>query len=724
MQRVKIKTSQRYYQENLYFLSIGVCLVFIFICHINTLFAEPAKHTGIPSSQLAAQVKYPNPIPDDPIMGNVRSIEFKGLSGQGLTKLQLLDIQVELTQVGDAYRAVQNGQPVLTIRLADITRADYELDKKDAFHPVNEEKNKPQSENRTELGYFLHASAMKAILDAISRTYQKHKIAGVRVNITRSAIEHLQEQKNDGILTINILEGKVTQVRALPTGLKSQNKSISPLSAKGEGNESHGDQSHSSKIGGSGDDKDPLCERIRDLSAVQPGQLIRLDVLDRYIAYLNRHPGRQVDVALVPGPQEGELTLDYLLSEIKQPMFYSQISNTGTEQTSRCREQFGLIHHNLTRRDDTLYVDYITGNFDSVHGVSGGYEWPLGSWVTGDDVSKRRDYHDWTWGDWTRARAKLFGSWREYEAAEVGLARQTFRGESYSIGGELAWNFFQHRASFIDVVAGLQHSRVKVDNDLTGLEGKSSFLLPYFGLRAVQQTDKANVNASLIAEFNLPEAASTDDKGLLALDRLGRVNTDRKWLTWRYALNTSFFLEPILDKNWRVPEHHSTLAHELFTSVRGQITPHNRRVPANYMQTLGGFYTIRGYPESFSAGDSSFLGTVEYRFHLPRSLQPKGAPAKIFGKSFRLQPEYELGRPDWDLVFRSFFDFGHTHKNDKLNFERDLTLISSGLGVELSLRSNIKIRTDWGWPLKSAYNGEDHVSVGNSSVHMSLSVIF
>jgi hemolysin activation/secretion protein len=568
-------------------------------------------------------------------------------------------------------------------------------------------------------------------LDAVSRTYQKHKIAGVRANITRSAIERLREQESDGVLTIEILEGKVAQVRALPTGVKSQNKTISLLSAKDKGSRNgtnqhsitSSDQGCSGKVGG-GDDKDPLCERIRELSAVQPGQLIRLDVLDRYITYLNRHPGRQVDVALAPGPQEGELTLDYLLSEIKQPMFYAQISNTGTEQTSRCREQFGMIHHNLTRSDDILYVDYLTGNFDSVQGISGGYERPLGDWVTGDDISKRKDYHDWTWGDWTRVRAKVFGSWREYEASEVGLSRQTFRGESYSIGGELAWNCFQHRAFFLDTVAGFQHSRVKVDNDLTGREGKSDFLLPYFGFRTAQQSEKVNVNASLIAEFNLPEAAGTDDKGLLALDRLGRVNTDRNWLTCRYALDTSFFLEPILDKHWRDPEHHSTLAHELFSSARGQVTPNNRRVPANYMQTTGGFYTVRGYPESFSAGDSALMGTVEYRFHWPRSLKPREEPVKILGKSFRFQPGYELGRPDWDLILRSFFDFGHTHKNDKTNYERNVTLISSGLGVELSLRNNIKIRTDWGWPLKSADNGEDHVSVGNCRVHMSLSLIF
>ncbi|MBN2378035.1 MAG: ShlB/FhaC/HecB family hemolysin secretion/activation protein [Sedimentisphaerales bacterium] len=630
----------------------------------------------------------------DFIIGRVRKFDFKGVNGLSLTKEELLNVPVEMAAVGNAYRAVQDHDPVVTVRLREV--------------------NESTSEDQPESGYLFHSSALKSILNAITRTYQKNKIAAVRVNVTRSAIEHLREPGSDGLLTIDIVEGRVAQVRVIPTAAKIQNKFNDLGSAKAN------DLIY---------ERDPVYERIQKQSAIQPGGLVRLNSLDRYITYLNRHPGRQVDAALAPGPEDGELTLDYLVSESKQPFFYTQISNTGTEQTSSCRQQFGMIHHNLTRRDDILYLDYITGDFDSVHGVSGGYEFPLGDkgpadWNSAKQNSVEKSSKGWTWGEGSRVRAKVFGSWREYEAAEVGLSGQKFRGESYSVGGELAWNFFQHDAFFVDAVTGIQHSRVKVDNELSGLEGESSFLLPYFGLRASQQTEKVNVNGSLIAEFNLPEVANTDNEGLLALDRLGRVNTDRRWMTLRCALNTSFFLEPILDKKWKEPEHHSTLAHELFTSVRGQVTPNNRRVPANYLQTLGGFYTIRGYPESFASGDNALMGTVEYRYHWPRSLKPNSEPGSVFGKPFRFQPEHELGRPDWDLVFRTFFDAGQTSKNDKLNFEDNSTLISSGLGFEFSLRNNMKIRTDWGWPLKSATNGEDDVSVGNCRVHMSLSIIF
>ena len=713
MQPKEIQTCRGFNKANLFAWSILICLTSVFGCCSNTIFSPP-KIPTLSSSLLAKMTSQEEQEAktDDPIIGRVKDIEFAGLTGRGLSETDLLNVPVELTlestPAGAAYRVPGPGQPGVTIRLSDLK-----------CHSTNE---------LDDPGSQFHASALKAILEAISREYQRRRIAAVRINITRGAIERLRKTDSDGVLTISILEGKVTQVRALLANPRTANTTKSSKAKTGEATranyESNAKNNEPRLVqamannSDTNDDppavrsenkskeevKDPLCERIRRLSAVEAGGLIKLEELDRYVAHLNRHPGRQVDAALSPGPREGNLTLDYLLTESKQPLFYGQISNTGTEQTSRCREQFGLIHHNLTRSDDILYLDYITGNFDSVHGVSGGYERPV--------------------GDWTRLRAKVFGSWREYEAGEVGLVGQSFKGKNYSVGGELAWNFFQHRLFFVDAVGGLQHHRVKVDNDMTGLEGKSSFLMPYLGLRAEKKSEQANFTASLIAEFNLPGAADSDEEGLTRLDRLGRVDTNRQWCTWRYALSSSFFLEPILDAKWKESEHASTLAHELFTSLRGQVTPDGRRVPANYMQTLGGFYTVRGYPESFSSGDNALLGTVEYRYHWPRSLKPNPRVGKLLGKDFRWQPEHKSGRPDWDLVLRGFLDAGHTSKNDKQYYEKDLTLISSGLGVELSLRNNVRIRADWGWPLKSADNGEDKVSVGGCRVHVSLSIIF
>jgi hemolysin activation/secretion protein len=575
-------------------------------------------------------------------------------------------------------------------------------------------------------GCMFSGSALEVILQAISKAYQDHQIGAVRVNIHRGALERLEVPGSDGVLIIDIVEGKVGEVRVL-FGQDKADSEVGDLSRKVPEVEIATMEGisfdHLFADAGKGEvpakKEQRSLQRIRDYSAIQAGDLVRLDELEQYLAYLNRHPGRQVEAALAPRGQRGELSLDYLVYERKVPIFYGRISNTGTKQTSRCREQFGLIDYNLSGTDDILYLDYITGNFDSVHGVSVGYERSL------DDIATRDATMTWQDRiDWTRVRTKVDGSWREYEATEVGLVDQRFSGESRSVGGELRWNFYQKGSLFVDFEVGLQFSRVKVDNELAGTEGKSDFLLPYLGIRAEQESEKGNMHASLRFEFNLPNAVRTDGEGSMRLDTLGRTDTDRRWHSWQFSWDGSIYLEPVLDGKWKQPNHHSTLAHELFSSVRGQLVPHNNRVPANYMQTAGGFATVRGYPESFTSGDNGFLGTAEYRYHVPRSFPVKREAGKLFGRTFRFQPTQELGYCDWDLIFRGFLDVGWITKNDRQSYEEDYTLIGCGTGVELSLGRNLKLRADWGWPLRTADNGEEKATKGSSRVHLSMTVIY
>ena len=89
----------------------------------------------------------------------------------------------------------------------------------------------------------------------------------------------------------------------------------------------------------------PKHERIARDSPVQPAtggteerrDLLRRELVDEYVFRLNRHPGRQVDIALSSGENPGEVTLDYLVTESKPWSVYAQTSNTGTEATDEWR---------------------------------------------------------------------------------------------------------------------------------------------------------------------------------------------------------------------------------------------------------------------------------------------------------------------------------------------------------------------------------------------------
>ena len=105
--------------------------------------------------------------------------------------------------------------------------------------------------------------------------------------------------------------------------------------------------------------------------------------------------------------------------------------------------------------------------------------------------------------------------------------------------------------------------------------------------------------------------------------------------------------------------------------------------------TVGGLFSVRGYPEAASFGDRVIVGTVEYRLHIPRLLQPRPGPAEqvpILG-DFRSRPQYVYGRPDWDLIFRVFADAGRAVQVGTILGETNGTLFSAGVGSPPKLNS-------------------------------------
>jgi len=443
---------------------------------------------------------------------------------------------------------------------------------------------------------------------------------------------------------------------------------------------------------------DPSYDRIKTGAPVQPGALINLDELDRYVYHLGRRPGRRVDLALSPGLAEDEVVLDLLIAENDPLLVYLQFSNTGTEETTEWRERLGLIHYNLTGVDDVFQADFLTGNLDEVNALSLSYERPF------EDLGR-------TW--W-----RVYGSALEYTSDEFGLQSQAFEGESYNAGVEVRRNLLQDKGLFADGLVGARFDHVRTKNNIAGTIGEADFLIPYLGVRVEERTDRSSFRAFGGIEWSMAGFAGTDGADV---NMLGRPLVDDDFFAARASLDYSFYLEPLLDPDWAEREN-PTLAHELAFSLRGLHSLHNR-LPPNYSLTAGGFFSVRGYPEAFAFGDNVVIGTVEYRYHVPRDLAPAD-PGDLFGDPFKWRPDQPLARPDWDLVLRGFMDVAHLDIQDRLSFEDDATLIGAGVGVELSVQRNVNLRLDWGIALRSEEAGGDEVDAGDSRLHALLTIFF
>ncbi|MBB6430183.1 ShlB/FhaC/HecB family hemolysin secretion/activation protein [Algisphaera agarilytica] len=448
----------------------------------------------------------------------------------------------------------------------------------------------------------------------------------------------------------------------------------------------------------------PNHRRILANSPVGVGDLVNRRQIDDYLFDLNRHPGRNAAVAVSTGlnPAQGDTVLDYLVSEAKPWTAFFNLSNTGTADTRVWRERFGYLDTQFTGNDDIFSIEYVTAGFEESHALFISYERPFES----------NDRLHW----------RTYGTFQDFTASDVGAPGADFDGTEYGIGGELIWNFWQKGPSFLDLVGGARWESVYVDNQFAAIEETEPFFVPYLGVAFENTTQVNTTTAYLGVEFNLDGVAGTDSPDI---DGLGRLNTDADWVKFPFSLTHSFYLEPIFNRDdWlNISTPGSTLAHELFFAFRGQYVPDSRLNP-QAQEVLGGLYTVRGYDEAITAGDTVLIATAEYRLHIPRLFTPTPGQQRpvtqMFGEPFRTFPQEPYGSADWDLVAKAFIDAGRSLNNDRLFFEQNETLVGAGVGVDLLFKRNANFRIDYGVALEDAAG----TTAGSSQFHFSFTLLY
>lgn len=413
----------------------------------------------------------------------------------------------------------------------------------------------------------------------------------------------------------------------------------------------------------------------------QSSDLLDRKRLDEYVARLNRHQGRFVDVVLTPTLQPGRINVDYIVEEERPWSVYSGFSDTGTRNTDRWRQRFGFAHQQLTGLDDVLRLDYVTDGFDDIDAFFGSYEGLIpgvaGSWFDG-------------------MRWRLGASRSEYHS-EVLLggasgSDEIFAGRTKQLELGVTQNVYQSGGLFIDVGAGARWMDVDLTN-LTIFDADAKFLIPGLTLQIEDRGPGSIRYAGLTYERAKSSGFSATD------DFFGREDLDDDWTALRW--NAGIRFEPGSRRRAIGVRPASERRHEIELSTEGQYGFGHRLIPQE-QGVIGGLYTVRGYPQSLVAGDSIYIGRAEYRYHLPLSLAQGSSLTR-----------------DWNLVLRSFFDLGYTVTEDSSlapdgGSDR---LASVGIGAELVIRRNLSLRLDYGIALEALEDEE--VESGDSEAHLS-----
>ncbi len=533
-----------------------------------------------------------------------------------------------------------------------------------------------------------HATAIRSLARQIVAYLNTHGQVGVYINVYNKDISNGTDIRpvGDTALHLQIYTAVVTALRTVASGGRfsgQKNKINNPLAASIAGN-----------------------SPIQPASAHKPGttDLLNPKVLNAYIDRINRQPGTQVAVAVAPDQNSkvpDAVDLDYLVHESRPWHVYFQLANTGTQQTNPWRETYGLVDNQLLGFNDIFDLQYSTAGFTKQNSINASYNLPL----------TRNG----------RLRLRVYGGYDNFSASDVGFGNAFFNGDESTAGGEGILNVFQHNRLFIDLVAGARYQHIFVDNTLIDQTGSGDFIIPYAGVHLDRYTPTVQswADATVLGGFTMSSNTS--------LQHLGRLDVNKNWVILQGDSVCEFYLEPLLDpRGYQAGK--STLANQIKISISGQ-EAFNYRLPAEDEMTAGGLYTVRGYPEYATAGDSVGIESIEYRLHIPHLFPVDRNAGSLFGQPFRWVPQEPYGPTDWDLIGKAFLDVGEVMNSHRQSYENDSILVGTGVGMELDIKHNMSLMVDWGVALtrlnaSSSSSGGTDVTPGSSEVNFVFTVSY
>jgi len=439
----------------------------------------------------------------------------------------------------------------------------------------------------------------------------------------------------------------------------------------------------------------PKHRQILAGSPLQPGatpndvgSLFRKDLLEDYLLDLSMHPGRRVEASIASSGTPGKVVLDYLVTEAKPWQIFSQVSNTGTEATGKWRYRLGFQDNQLTNHDDILNVDAISTPDGKTYGGFLSYRVPL----------FRPE----------RLLMRVYGSYGDFLANEdVTLEGLRFAGRNWLGGVEFSNRTRLGHGWELMSTLGANYMRYNVDSQINSAvlgQGHSNFLVPFISPVIMRNADWWSLSGTLRLDKTIGGFANEDPSD--GVPALGRIGADAEWTSLRGEVNGSVYLDPWFKGGAAEADH---LANEISLHLRGRYLLSGQRLIPQEEEPIGGFFTVRGYPESVLSADEFLTASVEYAYHVPQALKP-GEPGTLFGRPFKWRPPQRQQRSDWDLIFRAFFDYGYREVSPLPTtgqsagptplIDSNVSLAGAGVGVELKLWQNLSIRCDFGTALK------------------------
>lgn len=395
-----------------------------------------------------------------------------------------------------------------------------------------------------------------------------------------------------------------------------------------------------------------------------PGEILRLARLERFLSLLSAHPDRKVKLILVKGKRPETTDLILQVSD-RRPIHGSYAIDTlGTKTTGWFRHNVMWVHGNFTGQDDQLIVRGILTEFSGLKGGGLSYLRPLNaSGLTGTlDVS----------GVTSSLGGDLKSLLARGAAVTIspGLIIPWFRRQRLQweeVAPDLPRSWITRADWEVEATTGFDFKRIRTYLDEKN-QSKDDLRVVRVGANLLEKDPHGQ---SLLAqEFRLGLGSflgGSHPKDPAA----SRAHAGGSFLRWGA---NGIRVQP-------GPWGTSVL-------VRGscQLTT-ARLVPAEQFR-LGGFDTVRGYPEGEFLADYGFQSTVELRAGLERFLPERGNRNSLTNRLRR------------SLLLVGFWDYGEGFLRQPTSSEdADARLSSVGCGLRIRPTEESSLQVDFGWPI-------------------------
>ena len=496
----------------------------------------------------------------------------------------------------------------------------------------------------------LSADAVDAVIRAISALYQDAGLLAVRVTVTRDAYEAALAGQD---LIITVTEGRVNEARVVSTD------SETAVPAR-------------------------VAQRILEGAPVSAGDNLDGAQLDRSIGLMNRYSPDYVRPVLLSGPT-GQIELEYRVAVGEKLSASYAIDNYGSDSSGELRHSVeAQVNRLFTAADHVKFSGSLAHEEDTFF-LRGAYFLPL------DGMGQNR------------LRLSAYRS--EFNSEDIGLARLDFSGETTGAILGFERTLWSNKGSYLDLSLGLQYMHANQDNSSVGItEEDSDFLLPFADLTLSKSEIDHSWVLGLKLEGNLAGLADTGDA--IELARMGRLNAEPEFITGSVFTGLQTYLDPTFsDTNRRI--------HELLFSGTAK-SSFGDRLPANFLNVLGGANTVRGYSVAAASGDASLYAQLDYRIHLNRSFQTTESAS-----DYRLNPRFSGDMPPVDLALGFFTDYGQIDTVDELAFEDSGDLWSAGLGFYGKASRHLTVSAEYGWILTDYETASDIEESGDGKFYFS-----